>query len=265
MASLTTVYSLSVLLSSIAGMGSAFLGNRIFPFKGGNVPPPPTPAEVKKATEEADKATHIAAEKAAKLAAAELYEIKKAQKEEEPPKPETVPEPEPVAEPVPEPEPPKPEPVPEPEPVAEPVPEPVPEPEPPKPEPPKPEPETVPVAEPVAQPEPPKIKVVTADNLQEFIKEEFKMDDEFAKNVIDFIKTPVLEWKSIATSSKILRRKFMRTLSHPNINKCPKNLLDVCKIVNIKYSNMKDFIDGKDFVPYNDQTLDAVALLANTA
>ena len=244
MASLTTVYSLSVLLSSIAGMGSAFLGNRIFPFKGGNVPPPPTPAEVKKATEEADKATHIAAEKAAKLAAAELYEIKKAQKEEEPPKPETVPEPEPVAEP---------------------VPEPVPEPEPPKPEPPKPEPETVPVAEPVAQPEPPKIKVVTADNLQEFIKEEFKMDDEFAKNVIDFIKTPVLEWKSIATSSKILRRKFMRTLSHPNINKCPKNLLDVCKIVNIKYSNMKDFIDGKDFVPYNDQTLDAVALLANTA
>ena len=91
------------------------------------------------------------------------------------------------------------------------------------------------------------------------------MDDEFANNVMDFIKTPVMDWKKIATTPQVLRSKFRRTLSHPNLQKCPKELLDVCKIVNIKYSNMKDFIDGKSFVPYGDQTSEASSLLTNTA
>jgi len=39
MASLTTVYMLSVLLSSAAGMGAAFVGNRIYPLTGGTAVP----------------------------------------------------------------------------------------------------------------------------------------------------------------------------------------------------------------------------------
>jgi hypothetical protein len=39
MASLTTVYMISMILTSIVGMGSAFLGNRIYPLKGGVEPP----------------------------------------------------------------------------------------------------------------------------------------------------------------------------------------------------------------------------------
>ncbi len=53
-------------------MGSAFVGNQIFPIKGGAETPPPTPAEVKAITKEA-------ADKAAALAAAEVYQIKEAE------------------------------------------------------------------------------------------------------------------------------------------------------------------------------------------
>ena len=40
MASLTTVYFVGILLASLSAMGSAFLGNRIFPLKGGSVVTP---------------------------------------------------------------------------------------------------------------------------------------------------------------------------------------------------------------------------------
>ena len=227
MASLTTVYVISVILTSIAGMGAAFVGSKIYPLKGGAEPPPPTPAEVKRATADA-------ADKAARLAAAEVYQIKAAEKAEQegPTGPAEVPE----------------------------VPE-------------VPSGPTGPVEVPEAPTGPTgpseELTVVASPTgprtLEETIKDEFKMDDEFASNVMDFIKTPVMDWKKIATSPQVLRSKFRRTLSHPNLQKCPKELLDVCKIVNIKYSNMKDFIDGKSFVPYGDQTPEASSLLTNTA
>jgi hypothetical protein len=69
MSSLSTVYAITTVLSSIAGMGAAFIGNRIFPLTGGSRPPPPTPAEV-------EEATRVAADKAQKLAAAEEFEKK---------------------------------------------------------------------------------------------------------------------------------------------------------------------------------------------
>jgi hypothetical protein len=250
MASLTTVYVISVILTSIAGMGAAFVGSKIYPLKGGAEPPPPTPAEVKRATADA-------ADKAARLAAAEVYQIKAAEKAEQegPTGPAEVPEvPEVPTGPVEVPE------VPE-------VPTgPVEVPE-------VPEVPTGPVEVPVS-PTGPSEELVIAEvptgttgprTLEQVIKDEFKMDDEFANNVMDFIKTPVMDWKKIATSPQVLRSKFRRTLSHPNLQKCPKELLDVCKIVNIKYSNMKDFIDGKSFVPYGDQTPEASTLLTNIA
>ena len=69
MSSLSTVYVITTVLSSIAGMGAAFVGNRIFPLKGGSRQPPPTPAEV-------EEATRVAADKAQRLASAEEYEKK---------------------------------------------------------------------------------------------------------------------------------------------------------------------------------------------
>ena len=43
MASLTTVYMISMILTSIAGFSSAFVGNRIFPLTGGEIPTEPVP------------------------------------------------------------------------------------------------------------------------------------------------------------------------------------------------------------------------------
>jgi hypothetical protein len=62
------VYGVSIFLASAAGMGAAFLGNRIFPLKGGDQPPPPTPAEVAAAVKKAEKADTEASKLADKLA-----------------------------------------------------------------------------------------------------------------------------------------------------------------------------------------------------
>ena len=45
MASLTTVYMISMILTSIAGFSSALVGNRIFPLTGGAIPTEPVPKE----------------------------------------------------------------------------------------------------------------------------------------------------------------------------------------------------------------------------
>ncbi len=55
MASLSTVYIVSVVLASLAGVGSAFIGNRIYPIKGGSGLPPPSPEEVSQAAEKASQ------------------------------------------------------------------------------------------------------------------------------------------------------------------------------------------------------------------
>jgi len=235
MASLTTVYVISVILTSIAGMGAAFVGSKIYPLKGGAETPPPTPAEVKRATADA-------ADKAARLAAAEIYQIKAAENAER----ETSPT-GPTG------------------PTEIPVPT----------GPTGPQEELVVREAPSAPSTPTEIPDPTGPTgptgpvekrtIEQVIKDEFKMDDEFANNVMDFIKTHVADWKQIAGTPQVLRSKFRRTLSHPNLQKCPKELLDVCKIVNIKYSNMKDFIDGKSFVPYGDQTQEVSSLLTNIA
>jgi hypothetical protein len=251
MASLTTVYVISVIVTSIAGMGSAFLGNKIYPLKGGYQPPPPTPAEVAAAVKKAEIADTEARKKADALASAELYQIKDAQKSKA--ESESEPEAESEAESEDESEA-------ESEDESEAESKPTPEPEPES----KPEPEQKPLAiEPPVQPTLP--VTVTAENLKEVIAKNFNMDDEFANNVIDFIKTPVSEWNLIAKTPQELKKKFVKTLSHPNLNKCPANLLDVCKIVNIKYSNMKDLIDGERYTPYGDQTNDAVRVLSNSS
>ena len=161
MASLTTVYVISIILASIAGVSSAFVGNTIYPLTGGA---------------------------------------------EETPKPE-------------------------------------------------------PKLEPKLEPNPND----AVEPLEETIKNEFNMDTEFAKNVVAFIKTPVTQWKTIASDPRELKQKFMRALTHPNLNKCPPRLIDICKIVNIKYSNMLDFINERDYTPYGDQSADAAAVLASSS
>jgi len=218
MASLTTVYMISVLLSSLAGMGAAFVGNRIYPIKGGAEV---APAEVKEATEAADKATGLAADKAAKLAAAESYQIKKAQEDEPPTEEAKVEE--------------------EPKPTEEA----------------KVEEEPKPTEEAKVEQQP------ESDKLTKAIMDGFGMDAEFAKNVVSFIKTPVRSWREIASTQSELKQKFMKTLTHPNLNKCPEALKNICKIVAVKYSNMKDFIEEKDYTPFEDETADALNVLSS--
>lgn len=103
------------------------------------------------------------------------------------------------------------------------------------------------------------------DKLSNAIQTGFGMDEEFAKSVIDFIKTPVTNWNTIATDQSSLREKFRKTLTHPNLNKCPESLLKICKLVSDKYSNMKDFIEGNGYQNLGDQTQEAISLLPSTA
>lgn len=89
MTSLSTVYFISILTASIAGIGSAFVGNMIHPIKGGADYVPPTPADVAKATAEAERAANEADKKAKELRDAEPF-----QKALEPVRsPEKLPEP----------------------------------------------------------------------------------------------------------------------------------------------------------------------------
>lgn len=56
MVSLTWVYVISLSIVSAAGMASAFVGNRFYPIKGGDLGiPPPTPAQVATATASANE------------------------------------------------------------------------------------------------------------------------------------------------------------------------------------------------------------------
>jgi len=237
---------ISVLLSSAAGMGAAFVGNKIYPIKGGAEVPPPTPAEVKKATAEADKLTHIAADKAAKLAAAESYQIKKAQEDDSSseegsdsdsdeqkvmPSKIEITNPESKLD------------VEDTKPTEEPIKE-----------------DTKPTEEPIKEEPKPE-----ADKLTKAIIDGFKMNAEFAKNVVSFIKTPVTSWEQIASTPSELKQKFMKTLTHPNLNKCPEALKNICKIVSVKYSNMKDFIEKKGYTPFGDETADALSVLSSSS
>ena len=74
MTSLSTVYFISILTASIAGIGSAFVGNMIHPIKGGADYVPPTPADVAKATAEAERAANEADKKAKELRDAEPFQ-----------------------------------------------------------------------------------------------------------------------------------------------------------------------------------------------
>jgi hypothetical protein len=87
MQSLTSVYFISLVVVSLVGVGSAFLGNMIHPIKGGADYVPPTPADVAKATAEAERASNEADKKAKELRDAEKFQIEKSRNSPLPPSP----------------------------------------------------------------------------------------------------------------------------------------------------------------------------------
>lgn len=97
------------------------------------------------------------------------------------------------------------------------------------------------------------------------ISKGFGGDDSIADSIMLFLKTPVKEWRTISEDFPTLTKKFRQTMTHPNMNKCPQNLLKVCDIVSKKYSNIKDYVQGNSFTELGDQTAEAARLLENTA
>jgi hypothetical protein len=85
----------------------------------------------------------------------------------------------------------------------------------------------------------------------------------FGKGISEFIKTPVEDWRLIANSPGELRKKYRDTMTHTDQGKCPTKLLELCKLVSIKYSNMRNFIDGQEYEKIGDQTQEAVAILSD--
>jgi len=75
-------------MASGAGIASAFVGNMIHPIKGGADYVPPTPADVAKATAEAERATNEADKKAQELRDAEPFQKAKQNATASPPAPD---------------------------------------------------------------------------------------------------------------------------------------------------------------------------------
>jgi hypothetical protein len=241
MVSLTTVYVVSIILASITGMGSAFVGNKFYPIQGGAVIPPPTLEEV---TEDAEKV----AKNARKLVNAtdEAKKISKEKSETEPnifASEEKEPEPTPASEP-------EPTRAPEPPPVAEPVAEPTPAPE--------------PVAQPVEEELDDESPLELKYKLVNGLIKKIGGNEEIAQNITEFIETPVKDWKKIAKSEQELTEKFNKTIEVTGDDKCPPELIDICKIVYLKHLNMLKFIDDKEYVNYDDQTSAAISVLENS-
>jgi hypothetical protein len=124
----------------------------------------------------------------------------------------------------------------------------------------EPAPEIVPAApapEPASEPSP----TVDLDKLKMQIQEAFEGNEEAASNIIQFLKTPVKDWEQIAPTLMDLSKKFRMSLTHPNLNKCPANILEICTMVSQKFSNMKDLINGNEFTELGDQTEQAFKIL----
>ena len=127
------------------------------------------------------------------------------------------------------------------------------------------------VVPPTSQPpsSPPKVetptpKPVDLAALKSKISTGFGGADDVADLIILFLQTPVKDWRAISEDFPSLTKKFRQTMTHPNLNKCPENLLKVCDIVSQKYSNMKDYNQGNAFTELGNQTSEAAQLLENT-
>lgn len=166
MASLTTVYGLCIVLASLAGIGSAFVANKIYPLTGGALPESSTNTELIKTDSTVEQT------------------------------------PEPVS--------------------------------------------------------------VSPEQLEQRIASEFG-SDVAAKNIVDFIRTPVADWKNIAPTFNALRQKYVKSMTHPDQDKCPKKLSDLCNMVSVKFSEMRQHINGESFQNLGDQSADAAKILDGTA
>lgn len=166
MASLTTVYGLSIILASIAGVGSAFVANKIYPLSGGAIS---TSTELTKSDS-------------------------------------TV----------------------------------------------------------VPESKVPALSSVSAEELEQRIAKDFG-NDVAAKNIVEFIRTPVSDWKNIAPSFNALRQKYVKSMTHPDQDKCPPKLASICNMVSVKFSEIRQFINGENYQNLGDQSADAMKILDGTA
>jgi len=108
---------------------------------------------------------------------------------------------------------------------------------------------------------PPVEQKVDLEKLKSDLSVQFNGNELASQYIVDFLKTSVKNWQEIAPNFSELTRKFRLSLTHPNLNKCPTNVLQVCQMVSQKYSNMKDLIQGNDFTELGDQTAEAVKLI----
>ena len=113
----------------------------------------------------------------------------------------------------------------------------------------------------IAQPEPePEPEPEPSPELEQKIAERFG-NPEAAKHISDFIRTPVAEWKNIANSLSELKKKYLKARVDQDHNNCPVELLNLCTMVSHKFSNMKDFINNEPYETIGDETQEALKIL----
>ena len=111
---------------------------------------------------------------------------------------------------------------------------------------------------------PPEPVSVSPEQLEQRISADFGSDIA-AKNIVDFIRTPVDKWQTIAPSFNALRQKYVKSMTHPDQDKCPKKLAEICNMVSVKFSEMRQFINGENYQNLGDQSADVLKILDSTA
>ena len=101
-------------------------------------------------------------------------------------------------------------------------------------------------------------------DLREELKKHFR-SEVAADAIAEFIETPVMEWKTIAPTFREIVKKYAASMTHPDQNKCPPNVLEVCKLVSTKFSHIREYVTYDVEDPLGDQTSEALAILNDTA
>jgi len=109
-------------------------------------------------------------------------------------------------------------------------------------------------------PKEPEKRTQTVQNLKTELTKQFG-SEVAAKNITEFIETPVMEWKKIAPTFREIVKKYSGSTTHPDQNKCPPKLVEICKLVSTKFSHIRNYVINETADPLGDQTSEALAIL----
>ena len=105
------------------------------------------------------------------------------------------------------------------------------------------------------------IKKVETPDLKQKIINILQINAETAQDITDFIKTPVVDWKKIASNEFDLDKKYDKV--YDILQKLPPKFIHFYRLVDEKRSDMSDYILGRKYDNKGDETETALAILSS--